>query len=191
MDPSEGEFLAERETIDIIPNFSHNKLYLISGDVGPFKAGIPCSVPIWLAVNLRNRGKCRLVPPSWLDPEVLTEKKDEETQSKVFTQMPSQYYLVIAQLLLSTAPQDIPNSNLVRTLVKDIWDLRISKLRSSVTEFVRRGFLWATLDHLTAMELHTIQPVLPASLDQLHRMSKHAAQHNQSSLSDNSTHSSV
>lgn len=39
MDPSEGEFLAERETIDIIPNFSHNKLYLISGDVGPFKAG--------------------------------------------------------------------------------------------------------------------------------------------------------
>lgn len=39
MNPSDGEFLAEKELIEIIPNYSHDKLYLIAGDVGPFTAG--------------------------------------------------------------------------------------------------------------------------------------------------------
>jgi len=127
-------------------------------------------VPLWLGVNLRQRGKCRLVPPEWMDPEVLAQKKEEEVQSKVFTKMPSQYYMVMAQLLLGTAPQDVPNANLTRTLIKDIWDLRISKLRSSVTEFVRQDLQFAELHHLTPLELHTIQPLLPAALDTLARV---------------------
>ena len=60
MDASNGEFLAERETVKVVPNFSHGKLYLISGDVGPFVAGLPCEVPLWLAINLRQRGQFRL-----------------------------------------------------------------------------------------------------------------------------------
>uniref|UniRef100_A0A2P2HZE0 DNA replication complex GINS protein PSF2 n=1 Tax=Hirondellea gigas TaxID=1518452 RepID=A0A2P2HZE0_9CRUS len=174
MNAADGEFLAEREKIQIIPNFSHDKLYLIAGDVGPFVAGLPCEVPLWLAVNLRQRGKCRLVAPSWMDPDALTQKKEDEAQSKVFTEMPSQYYLAVAQLILTTAPQDVPNSQLVKTLVKDIWDLRISKLRSSVAEFVRESGRHARLYHLTPTELNTIQPVLPAALDQLHRLSSAA-----------------
>lgn len=47
--------------------------------------GIPVEVPLWLGLNLRQRGKCRLVMPDWLDEEKLAEKKEEETQSKVFT----------------------------------------------------------------------------------------------------------
>jgi len=39
MDAANGEFLAERETVQIVPNFSNGKLYLIGGDVGPFVAG--------------------------------------------------------------------------------------------------------------------------------------------------------
>ena len=40
MNASDGEFLAERELIEIIPNYNHDKLFLISGDVGPFVAGL-------------------------------------------------------------------------------------------------------------------------------------------------------
>ena len=175
MDAANGEFLAERETVQIVPNFSHGKLYLIAGDVGPFVAGLPCDVPLWLAINLRQRGKCKLIPPAWMDHETLAAKKEEESDSKVFTEMGSQYYLAVAQLILTTAPQDVPNAQLVKTLVKDIWDLRIAKLRSSVAEFVRQSGRHATLHHLTPMELHTIQPLLPAALDQLHRLSSAAA----------------
>ena len=34
---------------------------------------------------------------------------------------------------------DIPRADEIRTLVKDIWDLRVAKLRSSVDTFVRSG----------------------------------------------------
>ena len=45
MDPAEIEFLAESATsIGIVPNFSEGTLYLLEGDVGPFRAGQPLQV---------------------------------------------------------------------------------------------------------------------------------------------------
>lgn len=42
MDPAELEFIGENEPIGIIPNFSlDNAVHLISGSVGPFRAGLP------------------------------------------------------------------------------------------------------------------------------------------------------
>lgn len=41
MDPAELEFLGENSTIGIIPNFSMDPLHLISGSIGPFRAGLP------------------------------------------------------------------------------------------------------------------------------------------------------
>ena len=38
-----------------------------------------------------------------------------------------------------SAMDDIPRADEIRTLIKDIWDLRISKLRSSVDDFVAQG----------------------------------------------------
>ncbi|XP_076060915.1 DNA replication complex GINS protein PSF2-like protein [Oratosquilla oratoria] len=166
------EFLAEKTPVTIEPNFSQNKLYLISGDVGPFRPGLPVDVPLWLGINLKQRGKCRIIPPEWMDVEKLEEKKEEETQSKVFTMMPCEHYLVIAQLILSTAPEDIPRAQEIKTLIKDIWDLRIAKLRSSVTAFIKSEGTHAKLDHLTLLEINTVRPLLPNTLDQLHRLTR-------------------
>ena len=91
MNPAEVEFLAENQSIQIVPNFSHDRLYLICGEVwkirflsylqfiatvsqnvvfliskvGPFRPGIPVQVPLWLALNLKQRQKCRLTAPEW------------------------------------------------------------------------------------------------------------------------------
>lgn len=97
MDAAEVEFLAEKELVTIIPNFSLDKIYLIGvrragrgcgrgvmddrppllstwgsalslqGDLGPFNPGLPVEVPLWLAINLKQRQKCRLLPPEWMD----------------------------------------------------------------------------------------------------------------------------
>lgn len=40
---------------------------LLQGDLGPFNPGLPVEVPLWLAINLKQRQKCRLVPPEWMD----------------------------------------------------------------------------------------------------------------------------
>jgi len=83
MDPCEAEFLAEKETVSIIPNFSHGIVHLIGGDVGPFRAGLPVEVPIWMALNLRQRQKCRIVPPDWLEAEKLAAIKEEEKNNRL------------------------------------------------------------------------------------------------------------
>ncbi|TKC44072.1 hypothetical protein EI555_002159, partial [Monodon monoceros] len=67
MDAAEVEFLAEKELVTIIPNFSLDKIYLIGGDLGPFNPGLPVQVPLWLAINLKQRQKCRLLAPEWMD----------------------------------------------------------------------------------------------------------------------------
>lgn len=39
MDPDELEFIGEKTTIGIIPNFNSDPIHLISGTIGPFRAG--------------------------------------------------------------------------------------------------------------------------------------------------------
>lgn len=82
MDPSEVEFLGEKELVTIVPNFSFDMIHLISGSVGPFRAGLPVKVPIWLAVNLKQQQKCRIVNQDWMDVDGLNETKEEEKLSK-------------------------------------------------------------------------------------------------------------
>ncbi|XP_005107947.1 DNA replication complex GINS protein PSF2 [Aplysia californica] len=170
MDPAEVEFLAERELVKIVPNFTQDKIYLISGDIGPFSAGLPVSVPLWLAVNLKQRQKCRILPPDWMETEFLKEKKQEEADSRFFTPMPSPHYMELTQLLLQHATDDVPRADEVRTLIKDIWDLRIAKLRSSVDLFVKSEASHAKLNFLTVMEINTVRQFLTKALDHMHQL---------------------
>ena len=121
MNPAEVEFLAENQTIQITPNFSHDRLYLICGEVGPFRPGIPVQVPLWMAINLKQRQKCRLTAPEWMTVETLTKIKEDEGQSKTFTPMPDEHYMVTTQLILGAAPHDIPNTDEIRILVKVVF----------------------------------------------------------------------
>ncbi|XP_067136392.1 DNA replication complex GINS protein PSF2 [Centruroides vittatus] len=167
MDPSVIEFTAEKEYVTIVPNFSHGKIYLISGDIGPFTPSIPVKVPLWIALNLKQRLKCRLIPPEWMDIEKLENKKQEEIESRYFTPMPSKHFREIAQLLLDVASNDIPNADEIQTLVKDIWDIRLAKLRSSIDAFIKSEETHAQLNYLTTMEINTVRPLLTLALNHL------------------------
>jgi GINS complex subunit 2 len=48
-----------------------------------------------------------------------------------------------------------------------LWDLRIAKLRSSVDLFIKEGRVQASLNHLTPMEINSVRPVFPDTLDAL------------------------
>ncbi|KAI5709013.1 hypothetical protein M8J76_008148 [Diaphorina citri] len=158
MDPAEIEFIAEDQNVEIIPKFNHlNLIHLISG--------IPAKVPLWLAINLKQRQKCRLVLPTWMNLETLTEIKEEEKKSRFFIKMPSDHYMEMSHIILDIGADDIPNVDLIRTLIKDIWDLRISKLRSSIDTFVKSGGGHATLNHLTQFEINSIRNILCDVLD--------------------------
>ncbi|XP_049520924.1 DNA replication complex GINS protein PSF2 isoform X2 [Dermacentor silvarum] len=170
MECADAEFLAEKTLVSIIPTFSAEKLYLITGDVGPFAAGTPLSVPLWMALNLKQRQQCRILPPAWLCKEFLEDKKQDEMDSTVFTEMPCEHYLEVTQMLFDVAAADIPDASEVRTLVKDIWDIRQAKLRSSVDAFVKSDEVHARVDHLTLMEIVTVRRLFCGALNHLNKL---------------------
>eukprot|EP00112_Aurelia_sp_Birch-Aquarium-sp1_P026116 Seg906.4 transcript_id=Seg906.4/GoldUCD/mRNA.D3Y31 product="DNA replication complex GINS protein PSF2" protein_id=Seg906.4/GoldUCD/D3Y31 len=176
MDPSEVEFLAEKETITIIPNFKGEKLFLLSCDLGPFRPGIPTNVPIWVAVNLKQRQKCRINPPDWMSVDRLSTFKDEESESDVFTKPPSQCYMELASMLLNNCADDIPQADQVKTLIKDVWDIRMAKLRKSIDQMIAKQERHAQVDNLTVMEINTVRTLLTNALDQMHNLRCYVAQ---------------
>ncbi len=197
MDPSWIEFLSERETVKIVPNFTQPTLHLLAGDVGPFKAGIPLEVPLWVGLNLRQRQKCRFVQPEWMNVDVLEEAKETERTETMLTKLPHDYMFVMAQQMLDVAEGDISQSDAIRIVIKDIWDMRQSKLRyvstrhnsvlnemmthlvvfrRIVDSFVQSGSLRATLNNVHAIELNQIRPLLPHTLDQIARLEMAASE---------------
>lgn len=86
--------------------------------------------------------------------------------------MPSEHYMVEAKLILGCAADDIPRSDEIRTIVKDLWDVRMSKLRTSMDSLITQGGSYATLDNLTMMEINAARPLLTHSMDHLYRIKK-------------------
>uniref|UniRef100_A0A182PXD8 DNA replication complex GINS protein PSF2 n=1 Tax=Anopheles epiroticus TaxID=199890 RepID=A0A182PXD8_9DIPT len=192
MEPAELEFIGENSLISVIPNFNHDSIYLISGTIEPFRGGTPLYVPLWLGIHLRQQQKCRIVAPSWMDIDLLEDIKETEKRLRwvklfmivvnnevtytpyifsTFTQMPSPNYMVEAKLILSTAPEDVPSSDVIKTLIKDIYDVRCAKLRTTVESFIKsEGSHTVNLENVTVLELHTIQPLLPHAMDLLARI---------------------
>uniref|UniRef100_A0A1Q3EW89 DNA replication complex GINS protein PSF2 n=1 Tax=Culex tarsalis TaxID=7177 RepID=A0A1Q3EW89_CULTA len=170
MEPDELEFIGENATIGVIPNFNHDPIYLISGAVGPFRGGQPLHIPLWLAMHLSQQQKCRIVPPAWMDVQLLEDLKEEEKRSRNFTKMPSEHYMVEAKLVLNTAPEDVPQSDEIKTLIKDIWDIRCAKLRTTTDMFLKGEGEMVKLDNVSIVELHTIRPFLPHAMDLLSRI---------------------
>ena len=48
---------------------------------------------------------------------------------------------------MHSAPDNVPRADEIRTLIKDIWDLRIAKLRSSIDVFVKSEATHAKVLH--------------------------------------------
>lgn len=55
----------------------------------------------------------------------------------------------------------------IRNIVRDVWDIRVGKLLSSVNGFLSSGSSTARVSQLTNMELTTLHNLLANSMDQL------------------------
>ncbi|KAF0990694.1 hypothetical protein HZS_6472 [Henneguya salminicola] len=109
MDPCDVEYFAENKLINVFPNFRADKIYLLTGDIGPFQPGLSTLVPIWVAITLKQRRKCRIECPSWMFSGIrnfiiiqdnLTEIKNLEKSIDIFAHPPHEYYIEIGKKLL-------------------------------------------------------------------------------------------
>uniref|UniRef100_A0A915ADN9 DNA replication complex GINS protein PSF2 n=1 Tax=Parascaris univalens TaxID=6257 RepID=A0A915ADN9_PARUN len=171
MEPEQCEFLAENEWIMIKPNFNEDQLHLICGDVGPFEAGMPVCVPLWMAVTLRKRHRCEIIPPEWLTVDELKKIITAETESIGFSPLP-RFFLEIAHIVIRNAKEDLVDADQLKTYVQDVWDKRVAKMHTSTLKFLSQyESCHARMDNITQMEVsYAKAPIVAATrkIEQLH-----------------------
>lgn len=98
--------------------------------------------------------------------------------------MPSEHYMVISKLIFSNASDDVPHLDEIKTLIKDIYDIRLSKLRAAVSNQVDQGVndgsatvAVVSYTNLTLQEINTVKPFLPYAADLVARLERAHLQH--------------
>lgn len=125
---AENEFLAEDTLVTIIPSISHPELLFISGTFGPLESGMPCDVPLWLAITLRKRGKCVIKMPEWMSADSLEQLVEHEKSRPMLGSLPF-HFMEIAHLLLTSANEDIQAPDRVLALLQDLEKIRMDRVR--------------------------------------------------------------
>jgi GINS complex subunit 2 len=97
--PLELEMIAGNQLITILPSISMEKTALISGAYGPLVPMRRCQVPLWMAINLKLKRKCRIIAPDWLTVEVLQAHLARETTQPEFSDLPFRFSEVSKLLL--------------------------------------------------------------------------------------------
>ncbi|TKC37858.1 hypothetical protein EI555_016074, partial [Monodon monoceros] len=158
------------DPVTIILNFSLDKIHLIEGGLEPFNPGLPVQVPLWLAINLKQRQKCRLLNACPTSPSGWTWKSWRRLG--IMNEMKK-----LLPPLLHGAHQTpvksrfglhyILKADEIWSLIKDVRDTRIAKLRVSANSFMRQQEAHAKLDNLTLTEINTSGAFLTQALDHM------------------------
>jgi GINS complex subunit 2 len=114
----QAEYFAENSDIDIIPSRNIDSIKLISKTLGPFKLLHRATVPIWVAVVMKQKHLCKIIPPSWLTVESLESILERESRNQEFQEFDF-YFLEICFILLKVC-DDIPDRNKLMILISDI-----------------------------------------------------------------------
>ncbi|KIM68912.1 hypothetical protein SCLCIDRAFT_104754 [Scleroderma citrinum Foug A] len=152
--PQELELIASEKLVEILPLVSMEKTAFISGAYGPLRPPAKCRIPLWVAINLKCKKKCHIVPPDWLNVDFLQERLARETSQPEFSQLPFRF-AEIAKVILDIAPDDVPSAEKVRSLLKDLREARQAKSREGLAKLDHSEL---SLPNLCSMEINEIRP---------------------------------
>ncbi len=145
----------------VVPSIDHPTFRFISGTFGPMQSGMPCELPLWLALDLRKRNKCSIKVPNWLSVAHLETCVAAERNQVVLGTL-HYHYIEIAHLLLNHANEDINHAEHVSSLLQDLENIRMDRIRlgvGSTAETVNKdaSILSTALNNVSAMEITMIR----------------------------------
>ncbi|CAM0134867.1 DNA replication protein psf2 [Umbelopsis sp. WA50703] len=168
--PEEIEFIAGNDIISIIPNFTMEKMDFIQASYGPFIPPLQSQVPLWLALALKKNRKCTIVPPDWLNKEHLQDVLQQEEAHDAIQKVPF-HYMEVAHMLLEFAPEEIPDLEQVRKLLKDVRECRQSKTRAlleGLEDIDREKAI--KLHNLSRMEINELRPIFTEAFNEITKL---------------------
>jgi len=153
---NQSSFCADNVLVTIVPSFTSNSKFTLlsttSGKnvkVGPFKAGMPIDVPLWIAKTLKRRNFADIESPEWLSVDVLTSILKEERESTLLSRRLPYHYFEIARAL-DCCLTDSSNNNAsssgsgatgggkaTKVVLQDLVAVRSDKLRMHFHELSR------------------------------------------------------
>jgi len=169
--PAELELVATETLVDIIPLVSMERTAFISGAFCPLRPPAKASVPLWMAINLKQKKKCHIIPPDWLTVEYLQERLNEETSNTSFSNLPFRF-AEIAKVILDSASDDIQSPEKIRSLLKDLREARQAKSREGLRELDHSDL---SLPNLCSMEINEIRPFFVRAMGILGQLRKEPA----------------
>ncbi|TFK22322.1 DNA replication complex GINS protein PSF2 [Coprinopsis marcescibilis] len=167
--PQELEMIASQQVIEIIPLIAMEKTAFISGAYGPLRPPNKSKIPLWMAVNLKQKKKCHIVPPRWLNVEFLQGRLDlENSDSRAFCELPFRF-AEIAKVIIDIASDDLENPDQIRSLLKDLREARQAKCRAGLGQIDHSEL---SLSNLGSMEINEIRPVFVQSMNILSKLAR-------------------
>ncbi|KAJ3562952.1 hypothetical protein NP233_g9258 [Leucocoprinus birnbaumii] len=158
--PPELELIATQQLIEIVPLIAMERTVFISGVYGPLRPPNKAKVPLWIAINLKQKRKCHIVAPSWLTVEYLQERLALETSNPAFSELPFRY-MEISKVLIDVASDDLENPDKLRSLLKDLREARQAKSREGLKQLDHSEL---SLPNLSAMEINELRPYFVESM---------------------------
>ncbi|GAA5894653.1 DNA replication protein PSF2 [Sporobolomyces salmoneus] len=149
--------------VEIVPLIKLGKIDGLDGPhitYGPFNPPQKTSVPLWLALHLKKKRKCRIVCPGWLNLPYLESQLKEEQTNEVFSDLPRDY-LEVSKILLDVASDDIASTSTANTpdrlrlVLKDIREARQSKIREGLGAI---NSVHLGMPNLSSMEINELRP---------------------------------
>ncbi|GAA5937771.1 hypothetical protein JCM3775_002123 [Rhodotorula graminis] len=162
--------------VEIVPSVRMNVVEGLDGrhlTYGPFIPPQKASVPLWLAIHLKKKRRCRIVAPTWLSVGELEEVlKFEQTQAE-FSDLPRDY-LEVSKVLLEVASDDVPAPDRVRLLLKDIREARQAKVREGLAAI---NAVHLGMPNLSTLELSELRPFFSLAFTRLRDLDPQAEAH--------------
>lgn len=178
--PEEIQFIVENEPIKIFPRITTRQTVrhrntanpqqwkLVTTDdhnVNNMVAMQTTEVALWLALLLKQQGKCSIIAPSWLTLKQLDKYIDYEMKhTERFSDLPWNW-LIIAQMLLSRAPDDFHDPvHRLRSKIQDLREIRLGKISQGL-KHLNESHL--QLDNLSLAEINELRPFIIGMMDKL------------------------
>jgi len=140
---NQSSFCAENTMVTIVPSFNFEGSFpLLSctrkANVGPFTAGMPVDVPLWVAKALYRRNFAQIELPEWLSVSFLTGILQEERESTLLSRkLPFHYYELARALDCCLLDNKNPSGRATKVVLQDLVEVRSDKLRMHFHELSR------------------------------------------------------
>ena len=127
-----------------------------------------------MALDLHSKDRCTILPPDWLEEKTLREIVEAEKRAQNYTaskgldnlnltRLPDFHFFELAAKMFKVAT--IENSQMVKTMVEDIYTLRRNKILLEMKDINTEKEKFKKLKNITSLEVAALKGVYTKSYE--------------------------